>query len=541
MAEPNGYPHERLYGAFVHRELTVAWICQALLIGGQHRLDLGTGTSPDGSAASAPGFHCLEFGCGQGFNLIFNAAAHPEGRFYGVDLNPSHVAAANAMAADLGLANVVFALADLCDFAAGRPERGPVAAWPELFDLVLAHGVAAWVSPEVRQALVAAAAALLRPGGVFQCSYNTYPGWLARSPLAMLSQEQALRAGGVASGSLIRSAARRLQAFLGSATEPLPLGIALPDLATALEEMPSAAGDSYLEGEFHAAHQPLYVGPMHRLCAAHGLSAVGSATLPELFPEMLDPIRRELVEQAEDPALRQVLLDLAINQTFRRDLFARGVCTPAPAWRRQALSEMQLVLRSGTWPEDGGFDTPLGRMGIDLGFCEALRQTLATTPLTLGELAARAGEPLEDLLPRLAVLLHSGRVSLAGIPGRPESDLASNQAAAAAFNERALARITAGAPLDWLISPLLLQPLPITLVQAFFLPLLDQGMAVEEAVQLVWMGIALIGGTFRNREGRLLDDPAEVIDQLVADWGTFQRDQLPEWRRLGLVGESIVG
>lgn len=99
---------------------------------------------------------------------------------------------------------------------------------------------------------------------------------------------------------------------------------------------------------------------MHRLCASYGLTAIGSATLPELFPEMLDPLRRDLVEQAEDPALRQVLLDLAINQSFRRDLFARGVCPPAPAWRRQALADLPLVLRAGPWPDDGGFDTPWG-------------------------------------------------------------------------------------------------------------------------------------------------------------------------------------
>lgn len=189
-----GYPHQRLYVPYVHRELSVSWISQALLLSGQHRLDLGSGIVEAGQFD--PSFHCLEFGCGYGLNLILNAAAHPEGRFYGVDLNPSHVAQATALAADLGVVNVVFALADLCDFTAGRPDHGPAAAWPEGFHLVLAHGVAAWVSAEVRQALVAAAAALLRPGGVFQCSYNTYPGWLGRSPLAMLCQELAQRAGG---------------------------------------------------------------------------------------------------------------------------------------------------------------------------------------------------------------------------------------------------------------------------------------------------------------------------------------------------------
>ena len=492
------------------------------------------------AALEVAGFACLEFGCGFGLNLIFNAASHPEGRFYGVDLNPSHVAEASALAAELGLANVSFAAMDLCAFASGTPQRGPAADWPEQFDLVLAHGVAAWVGSEVRQALVAAAAALLRPGGVFQCSYNTYPGWLSRSPLAMLCQERALRTGGVASSPLIRGEVQRLQALLGPPQQPMPLGEAQPALRSALEPMPSGA-DPYLAGEYSASHQPLYVGPMHRLCAAHGLTAIGSATLPELFPSMLDPARLALLEQAEDPAMRQVLLDLLINQTFRRDLFAHGVRPPAPAWRRQALAELTLVLRAGDWPEDCGFDTPLGRMGVDAGFCASLRRLLSTECLSLAELSEQLGEPLEALLPRLAVLVHSGRISLAGLAGEPAAAQARHQAAARAFNERVLARISTGAALDWLLSPVLLQPVPISLVEAFFLPLVDQPLADDDVVQLVWMGISMIGGSFRDPQGQLLEDPAAVLAQLLADWRSFRLDRLPELRRLGLVGSAAGG
>lgn len=522
----------------MHRELSVAWICQALLLGGQHQLDLG-GRRDSASAPAQPedaAFDGLEFGCGFGLNLILNAAAHPEGRFYGIDLNPSHVASATALAAELGLGNVRFAVADLRAFAAGKPERGPWAEWPGQFDLVQAHGVAAWVSAEVREALVAAAGSLLRPGGVFQCSYNTNPGWLARRSLVMLCQERALRAGGVVSASLVRATAEQLGEFLGSEAEPLPLGAAFPSLRSTLEGVLTAA-DRYLEGEFHVAHQPLDVGPFHRLCAAHGLTAIGSATLPELFPQMLDPVRRALVEQAEDPTLRQVLLDLAIDQSFRRDLFARGVCPPSPAERRQNLAALPVVLRAGSWPEDCSFDTPLGRMGVDPSFCGALRQGLQASSLSLGELAEHLAEPLEVLLPRLAVLVHSGLLSLGGWPG-VAGDSRPASASLAAFHGRVLARASAGDHLGWLVSPLLLQPVPITPVEAFFLPLVDQGMAAEEVAQLVWMGISLAGGSFRDPQGCLLEDPAAVMAQLVAGWQTFQRDRLPEWRRLGLVSTA---
>ncbi|MFN5163030.1 MAG: class I SAM-dependent methyltransferase, partial [Cyanobacteriota bacterium] len=160
------YRRDVTYLPTVHRELSVAWLRQALLLGGQHQGDFGTGP-----------FHWLEIGCGAGLNLIFNAAAHPEAHFYGIYLHPGHVAEAEALARQLDLANVSFAVADLTSFRQGRPPSGPARLWPEQFDAVVAHGVASWVGPETRQALLEAAAAVLRPGGVFFCSYNTYPGW----------------------------------------------------------------------------------------------------------------------------------------------------------------------------------------------------------------------------------------------------------------------------------------------------------------------------------------------------------------------------
>lgn len=529
MAEAEAYPHHRLYSPMAHRELSVAWIQQALLLGGRHRLDLGHASRSD-----APAFHCLEFGCGHGLNLILNAAAHPEGRFYGVDLNPSHVAGATAQAAQLGLGNIAFAVADLRSFAAGRPQRGPGADWPDQVDLVLAHGVAAWVSPEVRQALVAAAAALLRPGGVFLCSYNTYPGWLSQSPLVMLCQELARQAGGTASASLIRATAERVAAILGPADAPLPLGVAYPQLRRILETLPSRPG-AYLEGEFVPTHQPQYVAPMHRLCAAHGLTAVGSATLPEQCAAMLDPVRRALIDTEQDPTLREVLFDLVINQSFRRDLFAHGVRPPAPAWRQQALGELTLVRRAGHWPDNGAFATSMGSVEVAPAAYQALRDALAAAPCTLAELVARSGDPLEDTVPLLSVLVHSGLISLGAARGEAEPQTGDQQAAIASFNDRVVQRTTAGEPFGWLVSPLLRQPVAITAVQAFFRDLAGLSMAPEEVAQVVAMGLEMAGASLNDGLDRPLEDPQHVAAHLINAWTSFRRDQQPEWQRLGLL------
>ncbi len=120
MDSKPAYPIDKTYGAFIHRELSVSWLVLATLMGGRHRLDPGLVST---------GFRYLDLGCGHGLNLLFNAAAHPQASFYGLDLNPTHIAGATAKAEALGLSNVQFALADLTTFAEGLPSTGPCRSW----------------------------------------------------------------------------------------------------------------------------------------------------------------------------------------------------------------------------------------------------------------------------------------------------------------------------------------------------------------------------------------------------------------------------
>jgi len=513
------YPTEKTYGAFLHRELSVSWLVLATLMGGRHRLDPGL---LNGS------FTYLDLGCGHGLNLLFNAAAHPAAQFYGVDLNPTHIAAAQTKAEALGLGNVHFALADLTTFAAGRPGTGPCRDWPEAYDFVVAHGLASWVSPEVRQALVAAAGALVRPGGLFYCSYNTYPGWLSRSTLQMLSVEEALRAGGSTSLAGIRQGVETLLRCSGPADGAWPLGTELPGLRSQLEQL-RALPEAYLVGEYQAAHQPLYVGPMHRLCGAHGLTPIGSASLPEMFPDLLDPGRRALVMEAVDALMREVRLDLVINQTFRRDLFARGACPPSTPWWRRTLAELQLHACAASDDDRDAFDTSLGRLGLDPDFVRTLKNVLADGPKSLGWLLEQASLDLDDALMRLSVLVGAGVIGVgfwADTDGRGPG--------IAGFNQRCLDQITAGEEIGALLSPVLRQPVSVNLLECFFLQVADSGLPPDGMAQLVGMGISLAGGSVKDSDGQPIEDPEEAMAQLRQFGETFASGRLPVLRRLGI-------
>lgn len=515
------YPTEKTYGAFLHRELSVSWLVLATLMGGRHRIDPGLIGS---------GFHYLDFGCGHGLNLLFNAAAHPEASFYGVDLNPTHIAGAQAKADALGLSNVHFALADLTAFAAGLPSSGPCRGWPESYDFVVAHGVASWVGGEVRKALIAAASELLRPGGIFYCSYNTYPGWLSRSTLQMLSVEESLRAGGSTTLPGIHKAAATLSRLTGTTGHDWPLGKELPGLRSLVERLGSMP-EAYLVGEFQAAHQPLYVGPMHRLCEAHGLTHIGSASLPEMFPEMLDPERRALVMEAVDQPMREVLLDLAINQTFRRDIFARGAWPPSSPWSRQTLADLQLHACAPSEDDRDAFDTSLGRLGVDSAFVQSLKSALADHPQSLAWLMDQASLELDDVLMRLSVLIGGAVIGVSF-----SSEAASQDAARsiAAFNQRCLDQIVAGEEIGALLSPVLHLPVTISPLEAFFLQVANSGLPAEGVAQMVWMGITMAGGRVKDSEGQPIEDPDQALAQLQEFWDSFASGRLPVLRRLGI-------
>jgi len=129
--------------------------------------------------AKAGATYC-ELGCGYGLTTLILAASNPQISFVGVDFNPTHIVAANALAESAHLRNVRFVEASFDELLDPRfADLGE-------FDVIALHGIYSWVAPSVRRAIVKFADAKLKTGGVLYVSYNAAPGWMPRAPLQRL-------------------------------------------------------------------------------------------------------------------------------------------------------------------------------------------------------------------------------------------------------------------------------------------------------------------------------------------------------------------
>jgi FkbM family methyltransferase len=516
-----GYFTGLTYGAYSFGELAPNWIDFALLSQRQR---------PPRSGAEGSPFHYLELGSGMGLGLCLLAAAYPEGRFVGIDFHPSHIAHSQWLADELGLANVCFYEADFLELAApgARLPFDPGAG----FHYAVAHGILSWIGPEVRAALMHLAGRLLRPGGAFYCSYNTYPGWLDRSAFKALADLERQRLGAANLPLALERAGDSLERLLRSAR---PLAQALPQLAAQLGRIRETTSPDYLCGEFGAEHwQPFYVGQVHQLAAAHKLSYAASASLPDNFPSLLPAPEAQLLAAEVDPTIRQALQDLAINQSFRRDLFLKGPLPLSRTAQEQSLS--QLLLRTtgtagGAADQPLRIDTNLGVMADEQGRLRQLEALLAAGPASLAELHEAMTITPEELVLFTSLLLHAGRVGLDRGPAG-----AAATAGCRVVNGQLIALMQGGHKLGYLAAPTTGHGAQaFSLVDGFVLEGLLQGLEGEVLSSCVLLGLQATGVELRNREGVLLSEPAECLSLLDSEITRFRDTTLPRLVQLGII------
>ena len=469
---------------------------------------------------AAQGRTVIEFGCGQGLNLCLQAALHPEGCFVGIDLSADHVAHATELAATAGLANIHFLQADLLALAAGAPLPSPLAAVWGRCHIALAHGLLAWVSPEVRQALRTCATAALAPGGLLYLSYNSFPGWLAEHPFqhTVLAFEQ--RNGGGGQGvDQARMLFERLQ------QQEARIFRGLPDLSPRVERLGSKSR-SYLVHEYtHQQWQPLYADQVIEACAEEGLVFLGSADLPEFFPGLLPEAHQQLIQEQPDAAMKQLVRDLLVNQAFRRDVYAHG---RLPLWAGEAeqrLGEIHLGRPPGA-PALGQADDLVFQLGhaevrVPETISRPLLQRLEQGPATIADLQALSQPALElrELMPVLCLLLNGSKLQIV----QPAAD----PTPARRLNALLLERMASGAPYRWLACPATGGVLRLERMALLGLHALQQDRRGRAATQV-------LAATMARHGLQLEPDGSGNLE----DWlERFAQDDLPTLQALGL-GET---
>lgn len=507
----SGYNVDLGYTYGFYREMAPEWLDFCALVQGV--------TPPSGQ------WRYLELGCGQGVGLTFLAALNPAHEFVGVDFNPLHIAHARRLAIAAGVSNVRFEEADFVELARDWPGD-----WGR-FDYVAAHGIYTWISGAVRRGLVGAIEKATRPGALVYLSYNTLPGWIATYPVQHLlrlwqtSEE-------MPSVSAIETGMERLKALQDVKT---PLTESLPGMRIRVEQM-ARLDRSYLVQEYlHDSWHPVWFDEIAHSLADAKQSYVGTATIADFYvPQLLPKERREILAQYQSPIVREVMLDVLVNQSFRRDIFARGNQRLWPVEQRRRLEQSIFALVRRPKPEEAiTFRLSLGEVSGKREMYDPLMDALENGPKSIEELMTVPGpgprpRSFADTLQSLAMLLSAGQVSL----HHPAPD----GEAVRLLNQVISTGVAEGAPYRYLIAGNTGAVTTAGDVEMLLLSFtFDSGeidgdtMADRAVDRLLLLRKALVkdGETLTSRE-TMLPRARELVQE-------FRTVTLPRWRTLGIV------
>lgn len=374
-----------------------------------------------------------ELGMGFGVSLVANAACFPRMHFYGNDFNPEHVRYARMLAVDAQLRNLTL-VEDGFDELLAR-DLPPM-------DFIVMHGIWSWISPRLRQVIVAFIERRLRPGGVVYISHNALPGWSSLMPLRELMN---LHARHLAPDA--RSAAEHASRALDFMTDMQRHGAAYFSAAPAVPERLDslrAQDANYLPHEYLTTDwHPKYAHEVAGELAAAGLGYAAPASLEDHVESYTlgSAARAHLATVAEAP-LRETLRDYYLNTGFRRDLYSRGAARLSDSERTARLLARRWALVTAREDlEPPSLEGPDGTL-VTADEQKHLLDALAHCSRTLGDLLRQPTLRtigFERVLNALLLLSGQGHVH----PGLPAHLQQAAQPGVNRFNAVALARGTA--------------------------------------------------------------------------------------------------
>jgi SAM-dependent methyltransferase len=509
----HGYVTDVSYTNNFFREIAPTWLNHVAVVGGCRPRSL------------EKGFTHIDLGCGLGRSSLVLAGSNPQGRFYAVDFNPAHIAAAQHEAAWLGLDNVQFierSFADLLD-----------AELPD-FDFITLHGIYSWIGVEARQAIQRFIYEKLKPGGIVYNSYNCLPGWAPDSPIRRLLYEFGASHQG--------DSAKRAELASRDAKElaELKQGFfrANPAASVMIENL-SKRPPSYLAHEYlNADWNPFYSVDVAEEMAAAKLTYAGSATLTENHLELVvsEPSMAFCRKQPTE-RLRQLAQDFLTGQRFRRDVFVRGHPRFDRAETVRNLMAQHFALPGA--PEDfvAKVKVPRGEITFDAKLVAGAGELLAKGSASLAEIAQAVRPKVKkelDLERSITLMAATGGLVPAAQSFQAKSVKLGGARIISEINRKLAARSWQKMERQHLISPVLGSGVPLQSMDSLFLTLMDEGtttsqLAAAAAEKMRGRGMQL------NKDGKPLTDPQDIEARIGELSATFVNRTLPVFARAGVV------
>ena len=281
------------------------------------------------TATGAPGplAYC-ELGCGQGLTLNILAAGDETGRYFGVDYNAAQIKNASSMAHDAGLSNVEFIEESFASLhARDLPD----------FDIIVLHGIYSWIAPNLRQDIVDFLKRQLKPGGLCFISYNCTIGRGADLAFRQLLQTALRREDNPSPNAVSRSLAVA-QAFAEKGARYFTQNTsAVERLKEARTRNPVYVFHEY----FNPVWTPFFFHEVAAEMSGAELSYVGSTSMAWNHAGLSVPSNlRSVFDGFHSSADQELLKGIWANQSFRRDIYVKGIPNPV------SLDEQAAILKS---------------------------------------------------------------------------------------------------------------------------------------------------------------------------------------------------
>lgn len=501
----HGYNVEVPYTYGYYKETSPLWIKWATYLGGR---------KPPKSEKT----RVLELGCGQGFNLCMHAAAFPYTEFLGIDFNPSHIHHAQELARLTGLTNVNFIEGDFVelskDWRLGE------------FDYVILHGIWTWIAKPVRDAVVEILRKALLPGGLVYISYNSMPGWLpgilVREVLSnyyKISQKPAIQA--VQEGLNIL---KKLEEFNAAIFR------LYPNLKVRIDKA-SQHNLNYVVHEYiNEAHKIFWVYEVIEEVMPAKLYYAGSANLPDNYlPALMQDKVRDFINEFAHPVFRLFLIDLFINQAFRRDIYQKGEVRPFGIEQIREIREIKFVKIADT-PEEFKFQVGAGEIEGRKEVYTPLMEELSNGERSVEELMKI--EPFNKtgigpLIQALTLLMSKDLITLYN----EQQDVAYTQR----FNYAIIKAVLEGRPYNFLMSPLSATGIIVTPVEIFMLQNLLEGVTSVDDLSIKTLNRLNQMGRNLVKDGKPIEDPVEAANYMKQLTVEFINKKIPLLKRLKVI------
>ena len=256
----------------------------------------------------------LELGCGPGGNALSVADRFPDGYVTAIDLSEVHIREAEAVRLAAGIRNLDLRHASILDL--------PQTVCDELgeFDYIICHGVYSWVSPPIREHILALCAGHLVPNGVAYVSYNTLPGW---NMMRTLRDMMIYHTAHIEDRKLKAEEGARLLSFVRD-NQPNTENFFAEFLKTELSLIHGTPLTYFAHEYLEAQNDPCYFHEFMASARAVDLDYLGDADLGTMYVGNFGKKVADTLTKAGDIVRTEQYMDFLRNRRFRKTLLCRS-------------------------------------------------------------------------------------------------------------------------------------------------------------------------------------------------------------------------